>query len=386
MPLHDLTEFLKLSSALNYNLSAASLNRYNVLLFIIGKNRLDTNDQKDRDKKSIVMEALSYLFNAYSNKRRRLGPMAVLHPLRAAALLARSVHDLNLIDLLSIMFHDILEDIRSTDFDPRKWQEMEHQLNSLMKRLVPEDECALVDRLLSLTRLSNETYYRYIGRMLNDAVESPKLVLIKLADRLDNTLDMRMDLQDPMEGIDFFENIFQLLFVNTYDGYDPENHHATSAPLNGARRLYQLFKNAVLLSLIRQKLPRQQSHQFDVLFRAVAEASLKEAQRNFIHGVGFHFTNREQQRKLLLETMEYCYSGRSNLVTKADERHMLDGLFSGYFGFSSKKILNQRLDNLYQNKPLMIESTIAFIVIFLSFLNDSQFYVRGISAEGIAPA
>jgi hypothetical protein len=34
MPLFDLTEFFKLSSALNYNLSAASLNRYNVLMYI----------------------------------------------------------------------------------------------------------------------------------------------------------------------------------------------------------------------------------------------------------------------------------------------------------------------------------------------------------------
>jgi hypothetical protein len=37
MPLYDLTEFLRLSSVLNYNLSAASLNRYNVLMFIMGE-------------------------------------------------------------------------------------------------------------------------------------------------------------------------------------------------------------------------------------------------------------------------------------------------------------------------------------------------------------
>ena len=86
MPLFDLNEFFKLSSVLNYNLSAASLNRYNVLMYLTGDKRLDPEDRKDREKKSIVMEALGYLFSAYSHKRRHLGPMAVLHPLRAAAL------------------------------------------------------------------------------------------------------------------------------------------------------------------------------------------------------------------------------------------------------------------------------------------------------------
>ena len=77
MPLFDLTEFFKLSSALNYNLSAASLNRYNVLMYIIGNRRLDADEKIDREQKGILMEALGYLFSAYSHKRRRLGPMAV---------------------------------------------------------------------------------------------------------------------------------------------------------------------------------------------------------------------------------------------------------------------------------------------------------------------
>ena len=64
MSFEDLTEFLKLSSALNYNLSAASVNRYNVLMFIIGDKRLAEDDTRDREHKSILMEALAYLFEA----------------------------------------------------------------------------------------------------------------------------------------------------------------------------------------------------------------------------------------------------------------------------------------------------------------------------------
>ena len=52
MPLYDLTEFLRLSSVLNYNLSAASLNRYNVLLFIMGEKKLDQDEKKTGIKKA----------------------------------------------------------------------------------------------------------------------------------------------------------------------------------------------------------------------------------------------------------------------------------------------------------------------------------------------
>ena len=51
MPRYDLNEFLKLSSVLNYNLSAASLNRYNVMMYIIGGKSLDRGAAKDRKKR-----------------------------------------------------------------------------------------------------------------------------------------------------------------------------------------------------------------------------------------------------------------------------------------------------------------------------------------------
>jgi hypothetical protein len=69
-----------------------------------------------------------------------------------------------------------------------------------------------------------------------------------------------------------------------------------------------------------------------------------------------------------------------------DGSQLLDGLFSTYFGSKAKKSRHQQLDILYQNKPLMLETSVAFIVIFLSFLNDENFYIRGISAEGIEPS
>ncbi len=386
MPLFDLTEFFKLSSALNYNLSAASLNRYNVLMYIIGNKRLDADEKKDREQKSILMEALGYLFRVYSQKRRRLGPMAVLHPLRAAALFTRSRDSFNLVDLLSLLFHDILEDIKSGDYDIQQWKSMEDQLYRLLGRMENEDESRLVTRLMSLTRVENESYYQYIGRLLDNTQNFPEIVQIKLSDRLDNTLDMRIDLEDPLARIDFFETVFQIMFVNNYPGYKPKMEHAPATAINGARRLYQLFKNAVLLSLIRQHVPATDRREVRILFDALSEAGLKEAQRTLIHLISYHVKDLHTLRSLVLEAMQYCYSGRSDLVTMPDGSQLLDGLFSTYFGNTAKKSRHQQLDILYHNKPLMLEVSVAFIVIFLSFLNDQNFYIRGISAEGIEPS
>lgn len=385
MTICDLSEFFRLSSVLNYNLSAASLSRHNVLTFITHGQRLAPDEREDRQIKAILMESLSFLFKAYQQKRRRLGPMAVLHPLRATALFVRSVENPTLVDLLTALFHDVLEDIQSRDYGHEYWRDMEGQLDRLLQRLPPNDEDRLVDRLVSLTRFASESYYQYIGRLLENVRHGRTVVQVKLADRLDNTLDMRIDLQDPMAGVDFFKTIFQMLFVNNYSGYSPASDHPPTSALNGARRLYQLFKNAVLLSLVRRyRLSAEQKVVSD-LEDNLAEASLNEAQRTLLHVVGYHYKEVREQRNLVLEAMEYCYSGRSSLATKPNQEFLLDGLFSSYFGLSNSKIRNQKLDLLYQNKPLMIETSVAFIVIFLSFLNDPSFYVGGISEHGLDP-
>ena len=383
MPVFDLTEFFKLSSALNYNLSAASLNRYNVLTYIIRDKRLAADEKSDREQKGIIMEALGYLFSVYSQKRRRLGPMAVLHPLRTAAIFTRFLDDISLVNLLTLLFHDILEDLNPVQFDVPKWKAVESQLYSLMQRMDDDDESKLMTNLLYLTRVERESYYQYIGRLLDNARNSPELVAIKLADRLDNTLDMHIDLEDALVGIDFFETVFQIQFVTNYPGFNPKTEHSPASAINGAKRLYQLFKNAVLLSLIRRHTPSEGQRAVKVLFDAVSEASLKEAQRNLIHLISYHVRDMQDQRDLLLEAMHYCHSGRSDLVTKPDGSQLLDGLFSTYFRHKSGKVRNKHLDILYQNKPLMLEASVAFIVIFLSFLNDDSYYIKGISASGI---
>jgi len=385
MALFDLTEFLKLSSVLNYNLSATSINRYNLLQFIIGDRRLERSKERDREAKVLIMETFSFLFQAYREKRRRLGPMAVIHPIRTAALLTRSQDSAQLLQILTALLHDLLEDIKTVDFDPVTWRHLEAQIFDVLHRLDADEEEKLIDNLKHLTKVTGETYYQYIGRLLESTGGTDVTVQVKLADRLDNTLDLWIELEDPLEGTDFYESVFQTLFVGNYPGIGQGAMYSSGSSLNGARRLYQLFKNSVLLSLIRKKGLWKKNHASKKLFNAVATASLREAQRTLIGQMGRQITDPALLRKLFLEVMEYGYSGRVDLVTRPNDAFMLDGLFSGYFVGPSKKDRDLNLERLYGNKELMVEASLAFVTVFLSFLNDERFFVRGISADGIEP-
>ncbi|MDM8554320.1 hypothetical protein QUF75_06280 [Desulfococcaceae bacterium HSG7] len=383
MSLYDLTSFLRLSAVINYNLSASSLNRHNILRLILEGKRLHHNHQKDLDQKGIVMEALNYLFSAYSQKRRRLGPMAVLHPLRATALFTRALDEVTLVDVLSILFHDVPEDIHPGDFDNVIWKKMEEQIYSLFDRLDNQEEETLLKCLESLTKRDGESYFHYIWRLLETTDHSYNAIQIKLADRLDNTLDMRIDLKDPLDDIDFYYIIFQILFEGQQQVYTPETAHPPTASMNGSKRLYQLFKNVVLLSLVRKKGVGDSTAAIQHLVTTISKASLKEAQRIFVHLIGYHYTDIKLQRELLLDVMNYCHSGKTCFITAPDSDQMVDGLFLNTFGVLSDQKRAQQLDILYQNKPLMLQAAIAFIVLFSHFLNDPCFFLGGINADGV---
>ena len=287
-----------------------------------------------------------------------------------------------LCDQIHIFLRENLGHDRQTRFLPRKREEFQ----SLLERVNPTDERFLMERLELLKRREEgQTYCQYIGRMLGQETQRPDVIRVKLADRLDNTLDMRVDIHDPLKGVDFFSHIFQLLFVGSYTGYRPSLAHPPKSPINGAQRLYELFKNTVLLSLIRQKEDISKDAAASRLFEAIATASMKEAQRTVMHIFGYHITDISAQKGILEDAMGYCLHGGVDIVSTPTRGHRLDGLFVGCFDHHDSTVRKKQLRLLYQDKPLMVEASIAFIVIFLSFLGDEAYYVRGITPEGIRP-
>ncbi len=380
MAVYELDTFLRLSAVLNYQLSAVALGSGNILALLLEDKPVSPYER------DTLLGVLKYLGHAYGRKRRRLGPLAILHPIRATALLARSEDEANLLDLLAELLHDKLEDISSDDFTQEEWSELEDEFQSLLKRVDQTDEWFLMERLELLKRHEEgQTYCQYIGRMLGQGKQMPDLVRVKLADRLDNTLDMRVDIHDPLDGVDFFSHIFQLLFVGSYTGYRPTLAHPAKSPINGAQRLYELFKNTVLLSLIRQRADTNDDVPASRLFDAIATASMREAQRTIMHIFGYHITDIAQQKQILEEAMAYCVQGGFDVVTTPTGGQPLDGLFVGCFDHHDTKVRKEQLRILYLDKPLMVKASVAFIVIFQSFLGDPKYFVRGITPEGIMP-
>jgi (p)ppGpp synthase/HD superfamily hydrolase len=247
MQLYDLNTFFRLSADLNYQLVAKSIDRRSLLAIILDRRRLP------KERELVLEETIEYLNNVYRHRKRRLGAQAIIHPLRAAAILARSMPDPQFLDLMAVLLHDRFEDFKPHKDAASVTNSIDDGLRRILGKLSDQEQWFLMERLTWLTKHSPETYYQYIGRMLSETERTPETVRVKLADRLDNTLDMRMNIHDAFEKVDFFEEIFQMMFLPKYRGFHVESSHPTNRSMNGAQRLYQLFKNITLLTLIRQR-------------------------------------------------------------------------------------------------------------------------------------
>ncbi len=373
-PLHDLTLFFQTSASLRYQLDAASGGIDNILSVILGTARFS-----DREE-TVLRDVISYLIGAYGRRRRRIGPPAVLHPLRTGALVVRAVDPPNLLDLLTALLHDKLEDLTDQDLGAR-WEGLEHDFQELLKSIDPTQEWFLMERLDWLTRDEDQSYNAYIGELVVHAEETPEILRAKLADRLDNTLDMRVAVVDPIDGVDFFEAVFRIMFLN-HTGYQSDLRPNPTS-MSEASRLYQLFKNTVMLSLVRQRGVAQEDRAAHNLFLALAQASMKEAQRIVLHIFSHHLVDAKEQRSLLMETMRYVQAGGVDQVTALRAGARLDGLFRKMFDCAGSVDRHTFFKHLDADKPKMIAGGIAFVVIFLRFLNDPDYWVHNVTPKGI---
>lgn len=371
-------EFLNLSAPLNYQLSATPVNWPAILALTIGDRFTEVEEET-------LIDVLTYLQEAYGQTKRRLGPAAVLHPIRTMALLARAQEHPSLLDLLTALLHDKQEDLTEKKIPAENWPVVEAHYEDLIRRIDPADQWYLNERIDILTIRENERYYNYLGRVLDRARLTPELVRAKLADRLDNTLDLRMDLHDPAADEECYETVFSILYTTATPRRPTRKGHPIPGKINGSRRLYQLFKNAVLLTLLRREQLDRIDRAAERLSHSISRASLSEAQRILLHLFDYHLPDLLTQREILQDVMDYCRSGAITRVTPGGRRHRLDGLFKDRFDQEDKATRNRLLDELYQDKYLMAEAAVAFMAIFSSFLHDPDFRIRGIDARGIHP-
>jgi hypothetical protein len=376
-PLIDTQEFLALSSFLNYQLCGEPVNWRGIL-------DLMAPMQTNAEQQEVLIDALKYLGEAYGSQKRRLGPLAILHPIRATALFTKAQKQPAMLDLLTVLLHDKNEDITPDHYGKESWVALNDKFSAFLDKLAAGDRELLNQRVNYLTKTAGQKYYVYLDLLFEQARHFPELAAIKLADRLDNTLDLRIDLHDFTDNSRCYQVLFDILFLRTSNAFITNQPHPISRKINGAMRLYQLYKNAVFLSLLRHKKVPLSTAAFR-LFSSLAVASIREAQTIILHIFAFHLKEVEQQRQLLLDVLQYSRQGGFEQISSGQGKHDLDGLFKNHFEFENRKAKQEKLDSLYSNKRLMGQAALGFIVIFANFINDDEFLIRGITADGIIP-
>jgi hypothetical protein len=375
-PIIDTQQFLALSSFLNYQLAGEPVNWQGLLNLLVDK-------PLDQVSKNFLMEVLEYLVEAYGQQKRRLGPLAILHPIRTASLLARAQDKPSTLDLLSALLHDKNEDLTANRYSTEVWHRLDRRYGELLEKIDSQANWFLNERIAFLAKAKGQKYTAYLGRLLDQTKRTPELAAIKLADRLDNTLDLRIDLQDFTDRPRTFQVIFDILFVNSYQGLRLPQPHPIARKINGAMRLFQLYKNAVFLSMLRDtKILLDQAA--ERLFYSLAIVSIREAQTTMLHIFAYHLTSPGEQRAILLEAMEYSHGGGFECI-REEGPSVLDGLFKRYFVHDSMEMKKRCLADLYENKRLMGLVAVTFLIVFANFINSKDFAIKGISAAGIIP-
>ncbi len=378
--LSDLGEFRRLSAALSYMLTAAEGSAQHLLEMILADRSLPKREGLE------IVELIDYVLHAWAHSRRRLGPAAALHPLRATALLVKVLPRPRKVDLVVMLLHDKVEDVTSEKVPEEDWKALETRFRRIRRKVDPEDAWRLDTRLQALSRLDREeSYCSYLGRLMECGRTFPDVIRAKLADRLDNTLDFSIDFHDPLDGRNFFEQVFESLYVPNWPGPKAPRGGRPTPLRELSWRLYSLYKNVVLVSLLRSERPVPRDAASSVLMDGLVNASLKEAQRVGIELLLHHRRALRCERTLLLDAMQYCNSVSAVQVTTPQAGHVLDGLLVRTFDAPDPEVRVRRLVALSEDRRLLFEGAVTFLSLFCAFRNSPTFRVKGIGPEGVRP-
>src|SRR5512136_216370 len=290
---------LTLSATINWHLSARKIDLRALLQVILGSAKVA--DQAP------LLEALNYLHQAYGDRRRKNGPAAVLHCLRVAAMLARVMEAPTTLDLLGALLHDKEEDLTREELGGAEWDRLQAEFARVLEKIDSNHRWFLGERIALLWRQSTQTYYEYVGTVLANVRTMPDLLRCKLADRLDNTMDIAVQ-RAPTESNAFFELAFGMMFL---PGYRPPQTDGAIVPDVEAcvLLLTQLFKNVVLMSMLREQRLDRLDDTTARLFRALAASSSEQAQWAVAALLSSPTLTWQARRDLLREMMDYCAGG-----------------------------------------------------------------------------
>jgi hypothetical protein len=364
---------LTFSATINWHLSARKIDLHALLRVILGPTKVA--DQAP------LLEALTYLHHAYGDRRRKNGPVAMLHCLRIAAMLARVMPAPTTLDLLGAFLHDKEEDLTADELGSAEWDRLQADFARVLEKIDSNHRWFLGERIALLRRQPSQSYYDYLDSVLSKVHTMPDLLHCKLADRLDNTMDIAVQ-RTPTQQNAFFELAFNMLFLPGYQ--PPPSDGAVGPDLDACVLLVsQLFKNVVLMSMIRQQKLEYLDDTTSRLFRALATTSSEQAQWAVAALLSTPTLTCEERRNLLREMMVYCVAGGMAAIQRKDKGGLLDGSFLEHFAHPDDRTRKNQIESLYHDKPLFIRVLVLYIGMFASFLADPQYYLHGIDRTGL---
>ncbi|MGD0837449.1 MAG: hypothetical protein ABSB49_12485 [Polyangia bacterium] len=366
---------LTLSATINWHLSARKIDLRALLGVILGPARVSNPET--------LLEALNYLHHAYGDRRRKNGPAAVLHCLRIAAMLARIMPAPTTLDLLGALLHDKEEDLTREELGSAEWDRLQAEFARVLDKIDSNHRWFLGERIALLWRQASQSYYQYIAVVLSKARTMPDLLRCKLADRLDNTMDIAVQ-RVPTEQNAFFELAFRMMFLA---GYHPVVADGVVVPdvESSVLLVSQLFKNVVLMSMMREQQLDKLDDTTQLLFQALATTSSEQAQWVVAALLSAPTMTWQERRALLREMMDYCAGGGMAAVCRKDKGGLLDGSFLEHFADPDDEVRKQRIESLYHDRRQFIRLLILYIGIFTSFASDPGYYLRGIDSNGLHP-
>ncbi|MBI5545905.1 MAG: HD domain-containing protein, partial [Deltaproteobacteria bacterium] len=357
-------EFLTLSAKINYQLSARSLKAPVLLSLLLGPATVDPVEQ------DVLLEACATIRAGYDQDRRRLGTPGILHPLRAAALLARTSDRPSLLGLLAALFHDKDEDLTEKDLGADRFVRMEGHYKATLEKLPIPERGRVEDAIRCLTNHCG-SYSEYVGQVTDHGRRIPELLHVKLADRIDNTFDVH--LQHPgVSNYNFYRAVFDILFLPTFRGVSMGSFHFMPDTAEGVMLLSQLFKDTILLAMLRNQGLDRQDETTRRLFVGLAVAGIREAQWLALEMFNTVYTDVKRQRDLLLSVMDYCATGGIDAVRAEGAAGELDGVFVA-FTSAEKPQQKQMLTALFEDRERLAQMSLAFIVVFAAFINDPTY-------------
>jgi len=363
--------FLEMSADISYRLSGRAFDPRTLLDLIL------EDAVACPCSESILIHAIAVVVAGYGDSRRRMGPLAAIHPLRVAAILSRVTRDPTVMDLLAALLHDRDEDLTRDEIGEERWTEMQAKMSALVQNLDERHCWYLGERLDILTLREGQDYCQYLANLMGHAGRMPDLIRVKLADRLDNTLDVGVSHHGiPSMGV--FGTVFDLLFLPDFQGIPAPDSYVPITEEEGVQMLANLFKNSAFLSLLRSEHCQMEGttrRLYNTLVRASTRIAQYLVQDTFATAVDI-----DEQRAITQKVLDYCRSGGLTAVRPGKD-HSLDGMFLEIYG--SKKGRRDRLKALFADKSHLGAVALVFVAVFSNFLANPAYTIQGISATGV---